>query len=150
MISDVIKEEIKKLYKMKLAAVCVIYNQKNEILLCKRSNNDFWMPEKFSLPGGGVDLNEKIIDGVIRECKEEVNINLDKENVQFCFEKVIKDKIRVSFFKSILPNDSKIKLSDEHTEYNWVKLDEFKDYSTVPNLSEDVKKCLETKINPSN
>lgn len=52
----------------------VILNEQNEILLVLRNRD----PEKgtWSIPGGKVDLYEKLEDCVIREIKEEVDLDI--------------------------------------------------------------------------
>jgi ADP-ribose pyrophosphatase YjhB (NUDIX family) len=54
------------------AACSVIVNDKNQILLQKRSDNQLW-----GLPGGLLELNESIKEGVVREVKEETNLDLE-------------------------------------------------------------------------
>jgi 8-oxo-dGTP diphosphatase len=53
----------------------VILNEQQEILLVLRNRN----PEKdtWSIPGGKVDLFEKLEDCVVREIKEEVNLDIE-------------------------------------------------------------------------
>ncbi len=47
----------------------VVTNDKGEILLIKRSDNDNW-----ALPGGAIDLGESLTQAAIRETKEETGI----------------------------------------------------------------------------
>lgn len=39
-------------------------------------------PGKWSVTGGGVDVGEKSIDGMYRECREEIGVDLDPEKVE--------------------------------------------------------------------
>ncbi|MDR1983849.1 MAG: NUDIX domain-containing protein [Prevotellaceae bacterium] len=61
---------------MAAAVVAVIYNDKNEILLTRRKHN----PAKglLDLPGGFVNLGETAENAVIREVKEELNIDISE------------------------------------------------------------------------
>ena len=53
--------------------VCVfLINEKEELLLETRSDNGF-----LSIPGGALDMGEKVKDGALRELKEETGIVLD-------------------------------------------------------------------------
>jgi len=54
------------------AGVAIIYNHK--LLLCHPTNNR-WV-NSFSLPKGGVDLGETFLEAAIRECREEVGIDI--------------------------------------------------------------------------
>ncbi|MGG1664254.1 NUDIX domain-containing protein [Brevibacillus sp. NRS-1366] len=59
----------------RLGVGAVILNEQNEILLVLRNRN----PEKgtWSIPGGKVDPYEKLEDCVIREIKEEVDLEVE-------------------------------------------------------------------------
>jgi mutator protein MutT len=59
---------------MAAAVVAVIYNEKGELLLTRRKNN----PAKgfFDLPGGFVNIGETAENAVIREIREELNIDV--------------------------------------------------------------------------
>lgn len=57
-------------------AAAIIVNEKGEILLQSRADNDRW-----GLPGGCQELGEKFEDTIIREVKEETNLDVLKENL---------------------------------------------------------------------
>ncbi|MDR1199378.1 MAG: NUDIX domain-containing protein [Prevotellaceae bacterium] len=61
---------------MASAVVAVIYNDKDELLLTRRKNN----PEKgfLDLPGGFVNIGETAENALIREVREELNINVSE------------------------------------------------------------------------
>lgn len=53
--------------------VCVfLINENEELLLEKRSDNGM-----YSIPGGALDMGEKVKEGALRELKEETGIELD-------------------------------------------------------------------------
>ena len=60
-----------------------IMNDKNQFLIQKRSENKKINPNKWSQTGGAVDCGETVIQAAIREVKEELGINLTKENIEF-------------------------------------------------------------------
>lgn len=55
-------------------------NDTEEILLALRKNTGYNDGE-YELPGGHVDPGEDIMDAMIREAKEELNIQLERENL---------------------------------------------------------------------
>jgi mutator protein MutT len=59
---------------MSSAVVAIIYNHKGELLLTRRKNE----PAKglLDLPGGFVNLGETVEDALVREIKEELNIDV--------------------------------------------------------------------------
>lgn len=58
-------------------AAAIIVNDKGQILLQSRADNDRW-----GLPGGCQELGERFEDTVIREVKEETNIDVSEENLE--------------------------------------------------------------------
>ena len=92
-------------------AKVVIFNKNMEVLLLKRSEYHHKYAGEWDLPGGHVKSNEELMDGLIRETKEESNITLEapkfftrKENLYFFYDKY---------------NNEEVKLSNEHTEYTF-------------------------------
>ena len=56
-------------------------NGKNEILLALRKNTGYNDGE-YELPGGHVEAKEDLLDTMIREAKEELNIELKREDLK--------------------------------------------------------------------
>ena len=119
-----------------LTNMCLIINDKNEILFQDRLKNDW---PGLNLPGGHVEVNESIKDSVIREIKEETNLTLiDLEFVNY-FEwintKTSNREIVFLFtsnkFKGEIINSLEGKLY-------WLKIEDLKDKT----LSLDLDKIL--------
>lgn len=142
-----------------LTVKVVIVNDKNEILLVKRPKDDHHGAGKWDLPGGNLEEGENILDGVKREIKEEIGIEVKLENIIYVndFEKKYAEKhdfdgqktftngkgIRIlAFYES-----GEIKLSDEHSEYKWVDIskaeEEFGDSDFEKDKKETLKKAQE-------
>lgn len=124
--------------KLNFACVCIIFNEENKLLLVKRSQEDDWMANKFALVGGRCEENEIPEQTIIREVKEETNLTLKKPKLVYS---TIEGSTFLYVFISKVTNSDKIKLNDEHTGYVWVNSNDIKDYDTVPNLMEMVKKA---------
>lgn len=58
-------------------AAAIILNSKNQILLQSRADRDKW-----GLPGGCQELGERFQDTIIREIKEETNLNVKEEDLE--------------------------------------------------------------------
>ena len=58
-------------------AAAIIVNDKGQILLQSRADNDRW-----GLPGGCQELGERFENTVIREVKEETNLDVSEENLE--------------------------------------------------------------------
>lgn len=62
---------------MVCACGCLIFNKKGQVLLQRRSDDSLW-----GNPGGSMDLGETIYETIIREIKEETNLDIKKENLK--------------------------------------------------------------------
>jgi ADP-ribose pyrophosphatase YjhB (NUDIX family) len=63
---------------MKIAAgIILLYN--NKVLLCHPTNAPY--TNSFSFPKGGMEDGEDLIEAALRECKEEVGININKTDI---------------------------------------------------------------------
>ncbi len=58
-------------------AAAIIVNDKQEVLLQRRADRDKW-----GLPGGCQELGEEFSDTIIREVKEETNLDVKKEDLK--------------------------------------------------------------------
>ena len=107
--------------KIKVAAKAFVLKD-NNILLIKRSLSQTEGKIVWDIPGGGIEEGESFEDALHREIMEEVGLK-----VKIC------DTIRAWNFKqedgmtygiSFLTKylSSEIKLSDEHEDYKWVKI----------------------------
>ena len=58
-------------------AAAIIVNKHGQILLQSRTDNDRW-----GLPGGCQELGERFEDTIIREVKEETNLDITEDNLE--------------------------------------------------------------------
>lgn len=59
-----------------LATFGTIWNEKNELLLLHRTDMDRWC-----LPGGLLDLGESVTECLVRECREELGVEIIQEEL---------------------------------------------------------------------
>lgn len=62
-----------------LSNMCMVYNNKDEILVQMREKKDW---SGLTFPGGHVEDNESLVESVIREIKEETGLTI--KNPQLC------------------------------------------------------------------
>ena len=101
-----------------------IFNQNGELLLLKSHK---W-PGKYVVPGGHVELGERIEEAAIREAKEETGLDIyDLEFInfqQFIYDPSFwKPRHYIFFDYACKTNSAEVKLNDEAEEHVWVKLD---------------------------
>lgn len=119
----------------------IIKNDSGEILIVKRHPKSKTDPEMWELPGGKVEKGEFFADALVREIKEETN--LDVEIGDFC-EAVQNDyshKRTVQLMMYLVDVRGEVRISDEHTEFMWASLDKIKTLE----ISTSLKKVLEKK-----
>lgn len=119
-----------------------------KFLVTKRSKNESTFPEYWDIPGGLVDLGELPKDAVIRETKEEVNLNIiptkvihEDSNLDTTKDMVF---IRLVYLCKLNDSINNIKLDeDEHSEYRLISsLDDLKNELISPFLIELFEKDL--------
>lgn len=62
------------------AVYLIIKNNKNEILLQRRQGTKLW-PGFLALPAGHIDEGENAYDAIVREAKEELDIEISVNNI---------------------------------------------------------------------
>ena len=119
----------------------IILNEKNQVLIMSRKTDDF-MGGIDELPSGTMEQGENIYDAIIREVKEETN--LDVVNVKsyigsFDYISGSGKKSRQYNFVLDVKNIENIILT-EHDKYNWLTIEEIRKSSKI---TEEVKYILE-------
>lgn len=119
----------------------IVKNKNGEILLVKRHHKSRTDPEKWELPGGKVEPNESFDKAIVREIKEETN--LDCKVGDFC-EAIQRDythKRSVQMIMYLKDIEGEVKISDEHEDWRWVDLKEIPEFD----ISYSLKKVLEKR-----
>ena len=119
----------------------IILNEKNQILIMSRKTDDF-MGGIDELPSGNMEQGENIYDAIIREVKEETNI--DVVNVKsyigsFDYISGSGKKARQYNFVLDVKNTENIILT-EHDKYKWLTIEEIRKSSKI---TDEVKYILE-------
>jgi len=95
----------------------VILNDENKILQLKQTYTD----KRWGLPGGAVEPGETINETIVRECKEEIGVDIQVVSLTgFYYHK--KFNAQVGIFLCKINSEDDIVLSEEHSEYNWFEL----------------------------
>lgn len=73
---------MKERFKLVITVGLILLNDKGQVLLQKRCNTGY-MDGKYGLVAGHLEKDESLVDGIIREAKEEIDAILDKNNIEF-------------------------------------------------------------------
>ncbi len=115
-----------------MSAHAVITNDQGQVLLLKRRNFD----QSWGLPGGALEPGETILDGIVRECAEELGAQVKVMYLSGVYLHV--DLNCHNFiFRCELPRGSQPVLSEEHTEWRYFGFDEL-----PPEQHQKVQDCL--------
>ena len=126
--------------------VAGILIEDNKILLIQHHKNDkkYWL-----IPGGGNDWGETTKEALIREYKEETNMDIEVDEFLFFSETISPDKKRhvLNLFYKIYRNnkdDSIIKLGEEAvlTDLKFVTKEELETMTIYPNIKENLLKLM--------
>ena len=118
----------------------VVKNEENKILVLRRHPKSRTNPHKWELPGGKTEKGELFDEALIREVKEETD--LDVKVGDFC-EAVQDDyphKRTVQLIMYSKDIKGEVKISDEHDDWMWASIDEIKSLDITSSLEKIIEK----------
>ena len=117
------------------AAMVVVLDEEQNVLILKRTEDVGWMPSKWGLPGGHIEEGEPSKDAAIRETKEETNLSLND------LEQLVQRGQAMIYCSNSYTGD--VEIDFEHTDWTWASYDELDNYDTTPDLKNTVKMAVE-------
>ena len=134
--------------KLYFIAKCVIINDKNQILILKRTDyKNNGTENLWDFPGGNIEKYEDVNISIKREVFEETKIELNSTKI-VSIDSGKKDENEEIIFVIFASKDYKINeqiiLSEEHLEYKWITVDEIDNYDFYlkPERLEKIKNYL--------
>ena len=121
----------------------IIKNDSNEILIVKRHPKSRTDPEMWELPGGKVEKGEHFADALVREIKEETNLDVNVGDFAEAIQNDYSHKRTVQLMMYLEDVRGDVEISDEHTEYMWASIEKIK----TLNISTSLKKLLKKTKN---
>lgn len=109
------------------AVYMLIFNDKGEVLFQRRSRTKLW-PNFLALPAGHIDKGEDACQALVREAKEELNINITTKDIEDTFvvnriNKNLKPYYDIYFIINNYSGDIKINEPSKCRELKWLELD---------------------------
>lgn len=84
-----------------------------------------YMEDRWALPGGHVDAGEDARAALERECWEELGVELSIDALTGLYYQP-EFEAQLALFRCVLSESAGISLSDEHTGYEWMTIDELR------------------------
>lgn len=128
----------------------VIVNDKKELLILKRKNVDVYH-ELWDFPGGKLEEKDTLFEGLSREVLEETGLKIENFILILSSSKftgVSSDKPTILRNIYLCKANGEVKLSDEHSEFKWIRAEKLKNYKFQPD--EDINNVIETLIKSLN
>lgn len=126
------------------AAAAFLFNAEGKVFLAKFTKK---FEKKWSIPGGKLDFGETPLEAVIREVKEETN--LDIENIRLLevgsfLAKKDEEMAHVIFidYTADLPENFEIRLNEEFSEWGFFSRQELEDLDIIPKTKETALKAM--------
>jgi len=121
-----------------IVTVAVVYNEKNELLIVKRSVHEAHAPNIYSYPGGNVEIGTDKMDilenNLIREIKEEVNVVID--SIEYLHSHVFKKEdntnvVVVAYIARYVSGDITKFQEKEVVKVEWINIDKVQKLDTL-------------------
>ncbi len=148
--------EIKDKELHRIAITAIIYNEEGKYLITKRSLAKKAFPGKWTVPGGGLNIDDYINtkpttegdpqwygvieNGLRREVKEETNVEIEKPEYLLDLTFIRPDGIPVlvlSYFAKY--KSGEIKFDEDTIDYKWVSVAEAKEMDLINGIYEEIE-----------
>jgi 8-oxo-dGTP diphosphatase len=119
----------------RLSAKALLYNDRDELLLIRRSLTSANNAGMWDLPGGKVDPGEDFATGLLREIVEETGLTAHLTRVAGHAEAETRDFRVVYIIMEAHVTEGEVQLSDEHSHMEWVSRQDLNNYEVVPQFA---------------
>jgi 8-oxo-dGTP pyrophosphatase MutT (NUDIX family) len=133
------------------AASAIVTNERGEILMQRRKDNDLW-----ALPGGVMELGESIGETAIRETCEETGISIELDGIVGIYsdprhlieygDGEVRQQFNICFRGRLI--DGTLRGSNESTDVRWIPPGELKDLPIHRTTRLRLDHFLETRSAP--
>ena len=148
--------EIKDRELHRVVATALVYKPELVYLVTKRALHKQVMPGKWTIPGGGLEVDDYIKTppstegakqwyGILentlrREIKEEVNLEIGKPEFFIDYTFIRPDGVPVlglSYFAPYISGE--VKLDEDSVDFKWIRVDDVPQYDFIEGVDEEIK-----------
>ena len=118
----------------------VIKNEEDKILVLRRHPKSKTNPHKWELPGGKIEKGEFFDEALIREVKEETNLNVKVGDFCEAVQDDYPHKRTVQLIMYSKDITGEVEMSDEHDDWMWASINEIKSLDITSSLEKIIEK----------
>lgn len=131
--------------KYAVAVKCIIESEKGVLILKKTSeeSKQDLGSNLYDIPGGRVEYGEELLEALIREIKEETDLEIDNECITLMDARNIvrPDGLNlVILYYHCQSENTNVKISEEHEDFIWIQRDKINDAIDIPEWIKDLLK----------
>ena len=108
------------------AAKAIIIDKDGDVLVVRRSDTHPYVPLTPDLPGGKIEDGETVVEGLLRELREEIGLEVAPTDVKEIKTEQINNYFgkdyQVSLYELRLEKKCHIQMDFEHDMYEWIPL----------------------------
>ncbi|MCB9805676.1 NUDIX domain-containing protein [Candidatus Nomurabacteria bacterium] len=129
-------------------AVYAVFIKEGKVLLQRRENSGF-CDGMYGIPSGHVEENEMPTESLVREIKEEIDVDFTKENIKFSsfnyhMVKDGNDYVNLFFVIEKWEGEPKIMEPDKCSDLGWFSIDDMPE-NTIEYVKNGILNSLENK-----
>ena len=111
-----------------------VIKAKGKYLVLLKSDLEDVAPNSYDLPGGRMSYGEKPEESLKREVKEEVGLEIEIRGVTDVWSFIMEEKRLelVGITWACVSQDAKVKLSPEHSSFEWLSYEEIQNSDKYP------------------
>ena len=141
--------EKKQMSFVNLGVHALIQNNNGEILLLKRGENVEYMPMKWDLPGGKLEIGESVENALYREVLEETGVGIEIQKPIYVYTNLsqlpILQTVQIIYLCTYRGETINLNIK-EHIEYKWIEYEGINNLSCMPFLNGLIKHYNKMKI----
>lgn len=119
--------------KIGVSQKAIIFREDGKILTMRRTKTAPSRPLHWDLPGGDLDFGENVREGILREIKEEVGLEVQDLTLLDVISAINDNgEFWVTVGYTAKAKTMKVVLSYEHDDFKWVTPDEFQELKASP------------------